>query len=669
MTVADATTRSERGSSFEDRLLTEAVFAYERGGTQRVAMSRSEGTPYGGFEHVLIERARSLQVAGVLRTALARIGRVLMLASLGMILAALIIGAVLAGALFSGGEGTPVNFYWLLLVAFGVQVAALLIWIAFSFVPGLASSASWVGRVLFAIFDLASRRMRATRVTTAAVCAWLTVLRSRQLARWSTGVASHGLWFTANCAFLLVALLLLSAKSYTFHWQTTILPDGVFVDLTRAIAWLPTQFGFAAPTAAQIAACGPGATHAALAEARTAWAAMLVGCIIVYGIAPRGVLLLSSLIALRVGKRRYRLDLDRFAGGYADLRPTVHAGARGLTAPDDDGLDEDLAALGGVRGKRAPTRRFDAPALIGIELPTSVEGLTCDGIDWARTVDIDGREDRDHVLAWLEDSRTEPQHVVVAVDIASVPDTGHARFIMQVAERTNQSLIALLCGGARLAIDLPDLAARRARLTQWRDMLRHAGIRESDVLPIDVECMTAHACNRLRLHLTASHGDEQVPERFAWWRTACAYITQAADDAAIDLDLLANMFQSRPVEDAAAANDIVSSIHQRGRDLKAGAREAVSAVRNPLQAVARRTLRAAAMRVDRKRTQSTPPVINEAIALAVMLDLQGRCESPLIEDVTRRVLKRMDSLDPDVARLMRECSDSYESLCEVEGIR
>src|SRR5690606_22483961 len=83
------------------------------------------------------------------------------------------------------------------------------------------------------------------------------------------------LWLASLAAALISLLALLSTASYRFVWPTTLLQPDAFIFLTRALGWLPAQFGFAMPSADVVRASDNTQVLPAVAQAQ--WSIWLIG--------------------------------------------------------------------------------------------------------------------------------------------------------------------------------------------------------------------------------------------------------------------------------------------------------------------------------------------------------------------------------------------------------
>lgn len=103
-------------------------------------------------------------------------------------------------------------------------------------------------------------------------------------------------------------VLLLLVKNYSFVWESTLLQDANVVEVVKVMAWLPNLVGFPTPTAQDIitAQMNPETVPQMIS---LRWAMLLIGSLIMYGIVPRLIVWLFSLIMVR--SSRQKLDLKQ----------------------------------------------------------------------------------------------------------------------------------------------------------------------------------------------------------------------------------------------------------------------------------------------------------------------------------------------------------------------
>ncbi len=209
-------------------------------------------------------------------------------------------GLGLAGSVVGGGE-RHINVIVALVSLLGLHALTLLLWLAGLWMPlGSFNTASlgWIW------LSLTARVAGGKRGQAPVLVRATTGLLSRaKLLPWAFGLVSHGIWSLSFAVVLAAMLFALAFRSYTLSWETTILDPDFFVRVVQVLGWAPAKLGFPVPDAATVLAATPGA-----AGQRT-WALWLTGCIVVYGLLPRVVLVLLSAF---VWKRR-RKALARLA--------------------------------------------------------------------------------------------------------------------------------------------------------------------------------------------------------------------------------------------------------------------------------------------------------------------------------------------------------------------
>ena len=242
----------------------------------------------GDFESRVIVRAQRMSVAEPLRVALHHLRAGISAAfALGLIAALTAGGAAARVVLGSYAEG-PVNFFLALTALLGLHTVVLLVWLIFIvFRPGSAAI-GLLGSLVLRFGGRLTRSLHKGPLELAAIRAAVGIFLSAGFGRWALGTISHCMWLAYLSGCLIVLVLLLSTRQYDFAWETTILSDRSYVALTRAIASAPEALGFTIPDRRRSPpATGPGRAQPP-AESREAWGGLLIGCIVVYGMLPRG---------------------------------------------------------------------------------------------------------------------------------------------------------------------------------------------------------------------------------------------------------------------------------------------------------------------------------------------------------------------------------------------
>ncbi|MGB4072625.1 DUF2868 domain-containing protein [Pseudomonas sp.] len=374
----------------------------------------------------------------------------------------LLILAALSGAglaLTALGDGQrPVNVFWALGSLLGLHLIALLGWLLSLLLTGNSTSA--LGRLWLWLSEKLARDARAAQLGPA-----LALLLQRQgLNRWLLGLLVHGLWLVALLSALLLMLALLAARRYGFIWETTLLGSDTFVALTQTLGAIPALLGFAVPSAELIRASGETALSSE--AARHAWAAWLMGVLLVFGLLPRLLLGLLSLWRWHSGQTRLQLELN--LPGYDLLRERLQPSSERLGICD--------AAPAQLHQAQAGSTAQDPQGalLVAIELdphrvwpPALPAGIGDAGV-------IDSREQRRQLLDQL--TRFPPARLLIACDPRRSPDRGSLALLGELARCTGSTRIWLLPPPPGEALD-------GARLGDWHRALEQLQLSYSDSAP------------------------------------------------------------------------------------------------------------------------------------------------------------------------------------------
>ncbi len=468
---------------FEGRLLAEAIRVREEvkeTSLEDEAANAQARATEGGLEEKVVSRARAHRLAPELLAALYRFRLTLRVASgLGAALAFLA-GLATAHTALTAPEGQPVAFYWALLALLGVETLTLLLWIALSFMGSRALQAPSLGSVMLVTSHHLVGWFDRGTAQTVLLQAATKVFSRGAIARWTLGAITHGIGSACLMGALAMGLLIRSSKQVAFGWETTILSEASYLPLTQALSALPQLIGFATPNLAEIAASrweGQGPLNT---EAASAWAGLLVGSLLLYGLAPRALLLVLSLIARRRALRDFRLDLMQPA--YVRLREALMPRSRkegpaeveGFTAPPEAITPAPLPA----------TALVGPIAFLGVEIdagdtiwPPDLPGIPCQDLGL-----IDSRKDREQSMSALRSAA--PSLVLAAVSLLTTPDRGIAAILEQVRRESDAPMVLLLTEGARLDHRYSE-PARHQRYQDWCRLASELGIPTNWVIEVD----------------------------------------------------------------------------------------------------------------------------------------------------------------------------------------
>ncbi|MDN5400539.1 MAG: DUF2868 domain-containing protein [Pseudomonas sp.] len=440
--------------------LTETVRLREEhaGPLEDLEANRLARTAGGDLPSRIQQRALHLAERDGLAAALSRWLQGARLALVLLAVVAVISGAGLAFAALGNGLA-PVNVFWALGSLLGLNLILLISWALGLLFAGEHSAS--LGRLWLWLSEKLARDAKAAQLAPAL----LLLLQRQKLNRWAVGVLVNSLWLLALLSALVILLTLLATRRYGFVWETTILGADTFVAVTQALGTLPALLGFNVPTVEMIRASGDSALN--IESARQAWAAWLVGVLLVYGLLPRLILALLCLWRWKRGRAALRLDLN--LPGYAQLRERLMPSSERLGV--NDVAPEHLHLISGG----ASELQSDGALLVAIELddqhpwppklPANVKNA---GI-------LDSRESRNKLLEQL--SRFPPARLAIACDPRRSPDRGSLALIAELARSATDTRVWLLQAPPGQALDAE-------RLGDWHAALQQLEVSFADCAPL-----------------------------------------------------------------------------------------------------------------------------------------------------------------------------------------
>jgi len=440
--------------------LTEAVRLREEqaGPLEDLEANRRASASAGDLPSRIKTRALWLAERDGMLTALRHWKQGARLALIALAIFSVISGAGLAFAALGDGQA-PVNVFWALGSLLGLNLILLASW-ALSFGVSGQSTAS-LGRIWLWLSEKLARDAQAAQIAPAL----LVLLQRQRLNRWALGALIHSMWLLALVSALLLLLMLMATRRYGFVWETTILGSDTFVTLTQNLGIVPGLIGFSVPSEAMIRASGDSALL--IESGRQAWAAWLVGVLLIYGIVPRLLLALLCLWRWRSGRDALRLDLT--LPGYSQLRERLMPSSERLGV--SDAAPEHLHHV----HANASAQDSNGALLVAIELdeeqpwppqlpPTVVDA----GI-------LDSRESRLKLLDQL--TRFPPARLLIACDPRRSPDRGSLALIAELMRCAGATRVWLLPAPTGQSLDA-------ARVSDWHTALQQLELPYSEQPPL-----------------------------------------------------------------------------------------------------------------------------------------------------------------------------------------
>ncbi|MCK9516815.1 MAG: DUF2868 domain-containing protein [Ottowia sp.] len=300
--------------------------------------------------------------------------------------------------------------------------------------------------------------------------ALLEVMQRQRLWPWFSGLVSHAVWLLALLLTLLLLIFGFSFQAYRLSWETTILSTAFFQQFVALSGWLPQLLGFPVPDAAAVMQVGQAASVADPLSQR-AWAWWVIGCISIYGLLPRALLLVLSGWRWRAGMRRI-VAVDMSDPYNQRLARRLDALAPASQVVDPEHAHAHVPAAGARAGAGTAAGTL---ATIGFELPDELP-WPAPGLDaaFADLLRVDGSAG-DVRQALQQLAVAPPAAVLVVLHAPASPDRGTARFLRDVA--------ALVARCAVLLVGPDSGAADAGSAERWRNWLQAQGLSHVALLP------------------------------------------------------------------------------------------------------------------------------------------------------------------------------------------
>jgi len=259
----------------------------------------------------------------------------------------------------------------------------------------------------------------------------------------------------------------MATRRYGFVWETTILGGDTFVAMTQALGALPASLGFSVPSVEMIRASGDAALN--IESARQAWAAWLVGVLLVYGVLPRLLLALFCLWRWKTGQAALHLDLN--LPGYAQLRERLMPTSERLGI--SDAAPEQLHRVENT----ASDLQSDGALLVAISKlgrPTPLAAAVAEKRQQRRRP----RQPRIPAQTARTAESFPPARLAIACDPRRSPDRGSLALIAELSRSATATRVWLLQAPPGEALDAE-------RLGDWHVALKQLDLPFADCAPLN----------------------------------------------------------------------------------------------------------------------------------------------------------------------------------------
>ena len=469
MVISNSDTNSEL--NFDKRVVIEQIRYIE---TEQIHLKDTGSAPSDfstnqHFEDRLWLRAHHLVERNDLAEQTAQAAKRFRLANTIVIIIAILLGAF--GITYAinevSGSNHTINIYWLLLVLLGFNFISMLLW----FVGITLNVQGLTSGVLARLAGWLPSHFRSKN--NAADRAWLNCHFNGRAGKWHFSKITHRLWLVYLFTGLIFLFILLMVRQYDFVWGTTLLSDQVFVKLTEVLSTPLQMLGFSTPTVEQIQQTRIGAEQILTVEHRSSWAQFLLGALLCFGLLPRLLLLIWSILMRADAQSRF--TLDHYLPYYIHLRQQLMP-----LATHGQIIDADQSPP--VAAKNIANK---------VEQHTLPEGIkwvaveTGQNIKWPPASVIAGNDpendlgqiiDRDslaHVVQQLQQDRRPV--IAIAVSSTRPPDRGIQRLISTLKSNSEQGWLVLLQSK-------DDDNISESRLAAWYRLAETVGISADHVI-------------------------------------------------------------------------------------------------------------------------------------------------------------------------------------------
>ncbi|OAV24979.1 DUF2868 domain-containing protein [Moraxella catarrhalis] len=192
-----------------------------------------------------------------------------------------------------------INFFYLMVALLGWHTLSLVWWLislAFLHHPSMLSGVVEHITLKNKLLEKLSARDKNIQK----VCFSVLNDTMKPIKRWQIASILHGAWLFGLMGSILGMLGLFLFKSYSFHWESTLLTEHHFDRLITIIGYIPSQLGIVLPNASS--------------QTPAQFAILAMTSVIIYAILPRLAVYLYSCI-----KARQQFHIDTKAPYYANL--------------------------------------------------------------------------------------------------------------------------------------------------------------------------------------------------------------------------------------------------------------------------------------------------------------------------------------------------------------
>lgn len=341
-------------------------------------------------------------------------------AILGLLVVSLLLGLMAVPPAFATGQSNQINIFWLFIILLGFHALNFVVWFV-TMVATMKQQTDSKGMLLSLLILLNKKISKHSHINTDVSAAYLHWQCPAHSNKWLISSLSHGAWGCYLLAGWIMTLLLLLTNQVNFVWETTLLSDDAFIQLTQTLSAIPQWFGIALPNQVDILASRVDLVSQT-ASTRQHWANFLLASIFLYGVLPRVIFTIACLAMYHLKRAAQPLSTqekiiqNRYRQQEKQSRNILDADHHrsNSSAPANDTNSNTLA-------EDAFSQHW---ALF------EWSQARPDYLHAARSVSLlNGREEQDRFLASAND-----ETMYILVNAEQSPDRGTRRFFTQVSK-------------------------------------------------------------------------------------------------------------------------------------------------------------------------------------------------------------------------------------------
>lgn len=378
----------------------------------------------------------------------------------------IVLGIFAAGSLLDSGQKT-LNFYSVIVSFLAVNFITLVLWLILQMFKVTSSPLTFLWTLIQKWMGSSSEKAAITKSVTAA---WVDFFSNSHAGRWMVYSMMHINWVCFLLGAWMYTLFLMTTQQYQFIWESTLLPKESFVQITQAIAWLPELMGFTTPNIDNInnSELSPDKSSA------SAWASLLSGAMLIYGILPRLLFALYSFIKHLILRKKWLPNFQ--LPYYQSLKQQLYTAHSEVVDPD---LEKTVSHSDGSSAHSDISHLKGTWAVLGLEY-TEFDEYIPEELPQAILVNhigfINDRASRQTALETIENQKH--RNVILICDLDTVPDRGLSRTIKKIKAVVKGELQLLLLQDSDY-LGEPLVAQRQA---DWLFAIHNANLKAEDLI-------------------------------------------------------------------------------------------------------------------------------------------------------------------------------------------